>query len=210
MRNLCKSLRKWNTHCQLYEWELLPCEFWVIFLTACQHESFPRLNPPSSDTETLTRCWSYHIHTLCLKSSLFLSPRHPVAMEPPLVSFPVWAFKRKRPLPAQASVTLYILKWVTVCVCVHVSPFRVSWLYGTLRRCSPACCVCLLEERIKQFWTIISQAQTQVWIKHMQTHSLSVCVCMTVCVCVWLYDPVAKVPLCVTFCGYSINHHQLQ
>lgn len=51
-----------------------------------------------------------------------------------------------------------------------VSPSRVSWFFATLQRLSPACCVCPLEEKMKQFLTIISKAQTQVRTNHMQTH----------------------------------------
>lgn len=65
-----------------------------------------------------------------------------------------------------------------------VSPSRVSWLCGTLRLLSPACCVCLLEERMKQFSTIISKAQAQVWTNHMQTPtSFSFSLCVSECGC---------------------------
>ncbi|KAA8593775.1 hypothetical protein FQN60_004609, partial [Etheostoma spectabile] len=36
-----------------------------------------------------------------------------------------------------------------------------SWLCETLQPLSPACCVCLLEENMKQLLIIISQAQAQ-------------------------------------------------
>lgn len=65
----------------------------------------------------------------------------------------------------------------------RVSPSRVSWLFATLQRLSPACCVCPMEEKMKQCLTIISKAQTQeVWPKHMQTHWLHYTYTFSFCV----------------------------